>query len=150
MPLPASPMGCPMDALLRLLMGPWTTYILWALRQNGALRFGAIRRTVQGVSAKVLTERLRMLEKAGVVFREYKPRIPPEVVYSLTPRGRQLGPILDSLDALAEKWNAEDVRHAGEPQEGSTQQTRPTRRDASAAPEDKRRLAVSVSGRAGA
>ena len=64
MPLPPSPMGCPMDALLRLLMGPWTTYILWALRQNGVMRFGAIRRTVQGVSAKVLTERLRMLEKA--------------------------------------------------------------------------------------
>jgi DNA-binding HxlR family transcriptional regulator len=99
-----------MDALLRLLMGPWTTYILWALRQNGAMRFGAIRRTVQGVSAKVLTERLRMLEKAGVIYREYKPLIPPEVVYGLTPRGKQLGPILDNLDSLAQKWNTEDVR----------------------------------------
>ena len=111
MPLPSSPMGCPMDALLRLLMGPWTTYILWALRQNGPMRFGAIRRTVQGVSAKVLTERLRMLEKAGVIFREYKPLIPPEVVYGLTPRGKQLGPILDNLDSLAQKWNTEDQRN---------------------------------------
>lgn len=112
MPLPNSPMGCPMDALLRLLMGPWTTYILWSLRQNGEMRFGAIRRTVQGVSAKVLTERLRMLEHAGVIYREYRPRIPPEVVYGLTPRGRQLGPILDSLDALAQRWGGEDAAAA--------------------------------------
>lgn len=109
MPMPSSPMGCPMDALLRLLMGPWTTYILWSLRQNGPMRFGAIRRTVQGVSAKVLTERLRMLEQAGVIYREYRPRIPPEVVYGLTQRGRELGPILDSLDALAQRWGGEDA-----------------------------------------
>jgi DNA-binding HxlR family transcriptional regulator len=113
MPLPSSPMGCPMDALLRLLMGPWTTYILWSLRQSGSMRFGAIRRTVQGVSAKVLTERLRMLEQAGVIYREYRPRIPPEVLYGLTPRGRQLGPILDSLDSLAQRWNSEDERGQG-------------------------------------
>jgi len=150
MPLPASPMGCPMDALLRLLMGPWTSYILWALRQNGVMRFGAIRRTVQGVSAKVLTERLRMLERAGVIFREYKPHIPPEVVYGLTPRGRQLGPILDSLDALAQKWNAEDRHSAGEAREGSAPQARPARRAASAPAEDKRGAGVAALGRAGA
>jgi len=99
-----------MDALLRLLMGPWTSYILWSLRQNGPMRFGAIRRAVEGVSAKVLTERLRMLEQTGVIFRDYRPHIPPEVLYGLTPRGRQLGPILDSLDALAPRWSAEDGR----------------------------------------
>ena len=147
MPLPPSPMGCPMDALLRLLMGPWTTYILWALRQNGVMRFGAIRRTVQGVSAKVLTERLRMLEKAGVIYREYKPHIPPEVLYGLTPRGRQLGPILDNLDALAAKWNAEDTRRGGEP-EAEAAHPRPSRRALPAAADAKRRLAVA--GRAGA
>ena len=147
MPLPPSPMGCPMDALLRLLMGPWTTYILWALRQNGVMRFGAIRRTVQGVSAKVLTERLRMLEKAGVIYREYKPHIPPEVLYSLTPRGRQLGPILDSLDTLAAKWKAEDVRQGAVPENG-TAHAPPARRAQPPAPQGRRRLADPV--RAGA
>ena|SRR5579863_752169 len=146
MPLPASPMGCPMDALLRLLMGPWTTYILWALRQNGAMRFGAIRRTVQGVSAKVLTERLRMLEKAGVIYREYKPHIPPEVLYGLTPRGRQLGPILDNLDALAQKWNSEDVRV--EPPAATVPPRAGGRVPAAA--DSKRRVAVAVASRAGA
>jgi len=63
-PLPAS---CPMDYILRQLMGPWTTYILWVLRSQGPTRFGALKRRVPGVSAKVLTERLRMLEEAGVI-----------------------------------------------------------------------------------
>ena len=43
--------ACPMDALLKLLMGPWTTYILWILRTGGALRFGALKQQVAGVSA---------------------------------------------------------------------------------------------------
>ena len=139
MPMPSSPMGCPMDALLRLLMGPWTTYILWSLRQNGSMRFGAIRRTVQGVSAKVLTERLRMLEQAGVIYREYRPRIPPEVLYGLTPRGRQLGPILDSLDTLAQRWGAEDVRGQGEGRDAAAKGHSAPRRPASAPAAGKRR-----------
>jgi DNA-binding HxlR family transcriptional regulator len=125
MPIPQSPIGCPMDALLRLLMGPWTSYILWALRQNGPMRFGAIRRTVEGVSAKVLTERLRMLEQAGVIYREYKPRIPPEVLYGLTPRGRQLGPVLDSMDALARRWSTEDAKADGASASGTARPARP-------------------------
>lgn len=99
---------CPMDALLRLLMGPWTTYILWTLRQHGTLRFGAIKRKVRGISSRMLTERLRTLEEAQVVFREYRPSIPPEVTYGLTQRGLELREVLDALDTLARRWNAED------------------------------------------
>ena len=97
-----------MDALLRLLMGPWTTYILWTLRQHGPLRFGAIKRKVRGISSRMLTERLRTLEEAQVVFREYRPSIPPEVTYGLTQRGLELREVLDALDTLARRWNAED------------------------------------------
>lgn len=99
---------CPMDALLRLLMGPWTTYILWVLQQDGPTRFGALKRKVPGVSAKVLTERLRMLENAGVIFRNYEAKIPPEVTYGLTPRGRELDHVLESLDTLAKRWQQEN------------------------------------------
>ena len=98
---------CPMDALLRLLMGPWTTYILWVLRNQGPLRFGALQRSVGKISARMLTERLRLLEDAGVIYREYRPTVPPEVSYGLTARGRELGSVLDALDALARKWAAE-------------------------------------------
>ena len=100
--------GCPMDALLRLLMGPWTTYILWVLQQDGPTRFGALKRKVPGVSTKVLTERLRMLENAGVIFRKYEAKIPPEVTYGLTARGRELDETLESLNKLALRWQQEN------------------------------------------
>ena len=108
MAVPKSPVGCPMDSLLRLLMGPWTTYILWVLRSNGPTRFGELRRRVAGVSAKVLTERLRMLADAGVVHRDHEPTIPPQVTYSLTARGEELKQALDQLNAIATRWQAAD------------------------------------------
>jgi DNA-binding HxlR family transcriptional regulator len=97
-----------MDSLLRLLMGPWTTYILWVLRSNGPTRFGALKRSVAGISAKVLTERLRMLTEAGVVHRRFEATIPPQVTYSLTPRGDELRAVLDQLNAIAIRWQAAD------------------------------------------
>ena len=104
----SSPSTCPMDRLLRLLTGPWTTYILWVLRSNGPTRFGELKRRVPGVSAKMLTERLRMLEEARVVYRHYEPTIPPQVTYGLAPRGEELRDILDRLSAVARRWKAED------------------------------------------
>lgn len=110
MTMPCSPIGCPMDALLRLLMGPWTTYVLYVLRTNGATRFGELKRRVAGVSAKVLTTRLRMLEQAGIIERHYEPTIPPQVTYALSARGRELADVIDRLDGIARKWQAEDEK----------------------------------------
>lgn len=109
MPIPKSPIGCPMDSLLRVLMGPWTTYILYVLRTNGPTRFGELKRRVAGISAKVLTERLRMLVNADIIQRHYEPTIPPQVTYELAPRGRELADIIDRLDQVAKKWQAEDL-----------------------------------------
>jgi DNA-binding HxlR family transcriptional regulator len=97
-----------MDALLRLLMGPWTTYILWVLRSNGPTRFGELKRRVAGVSAKVLSERLRMLVEAGVVHRQFEATIPPQVTYSMTVRGEELREVLDRLNEVAVRWQAAD------------------------------------------
>ena len=60
-----------MDFILRMLMGPWTTYIVYNLKTHGPQRFGELKRRVAGVSAKMLTERLRTLEGAGLI----KPRL---------------------------------------------------------------------------
>jgi DNA-binding HxlR family transcriptional regulator len=97
-----------MDSLLRTLMGPWTTYILWILRSEGATRFGELKRKVPGISAKVLTERLRMLEGAGLISRHHEPTIPPQVTYALADRGRELSGMLDSLNATALRWREQD------------------------------------------
>lgn len=100
--------SCPLGSLLNVLSGPWTFYILWILRNNGAMRFGALKRQLQGISAKVLTERLRMLEEAEIIYREYKPTIPPEVTYGLTQRGQDLIVVLDQLAAIAHKWYVQE------------------------------------------
>jgi DNA-binding HxlR family transcriptional regulator len=103
---------CPIDAVLRLLMGPWTTYILYILRTQGPRRFGELKREVGGISAKVLTERLRMLEEARLVHRDYQATIPPQVTYSLAPRGAELNPMLDTLRDIALRWRDEDAQGA--------------------------------------
>ena len=100
--------GCPMDRLLRLLTGPWTTYILWVLRTRGPTRFGELKRSVPGISAKMLTERLRMLEEARVIFRHYEPTIPPQVTYGLAARGEELREALDKLNEVSLRWQAKD------------------------------------------
>ncbi|GGY20999.1 winged helix-turn-helix transcriptional regulator [Paludibacterium paludis] len=102
---------CPVNRILRVVMGTWTTYILWNLHRLGTLRFGELRAAIPDISAKVLTERLRMLEHEGLVHRDYTPTIPPQVAYSLTDKGRELHEVLDGLAALAVKWQSEAPRH---------------------------------------
>ncbi|WP_294531952.1 helix-turn-helix domain-containing protein [uncultured Rhodoblastus sp.] len=99
---------CPVDRLLNKIAGPWTTYILWLLRQNRALRFGELRAHMPGISPKVLTERLRRLEADRLIFRNQRPTIPPQVFYGLTARGEELKEILDALGATAQRWAEED------------------------------------------
>lgn len=100
--------ACPMDSLLQTISGPWTSYILWLLSSQGTLRFGELKAKMPGISSKVLTERLRMLERAGLVHRDYKPTIPPSVSYSLTARGAELKDVLEGLNVLALRWHEED------------------------------------------
>ncbi|MDP2333610.1 MAG: helix-turn-helix domain-containing protein [Reyranella sp.] len=101
--------SCPMDFILRMLMGPWTTYILYNLKTHGPQRFGELKRRVSGVSAKMLTERLRTLEGAGLVRRDYEPTIPPKVTYSLTKRGHELDDVLGRLAEVGMRWEVEDA-----------------------------------------
>lgn len=101
--------SCPMDFILRMLMGPWTTYILYNLRTHGPQRFGELKRRVSGISAKMLTERLRTLEGAALVKREYEATIPPKVTYSLTARGHELDGVMSQLAEIGKRWETEDA-----------------------------------------
>lgn len=96
--------NCPLGILTSLLSGPWTIYLISVLCYKGPIRFGALQREISGISTKVLTERLRMLEAEGILYREYKSTIPPEVTYGLTTRGKELMEIIDQLDELAKRW----------------------------------------------
>src|ERR1700685_2829693 len=104
----ASPIG----GLLETLTRPWTLHILWTLSHNGPTRFGALRRSVAGISSRVLTERLRALEEKGFLYRDYKPTIPPEVTYGLTKRVKDIQKVLAELGRVAQKWQMEDASGA--------------------------------------
>jgi len=109
------PRPCPVSILMSVLSGPWTMYILWVLSTQGPTRFGALKRRVEGISTKVLTERLRMLEQEQILFRHYEPTVPPQVTYGLTERGQELVSVLDQLNELAGRWYGDVELHRDEP-----------------------------------
>src|SRR5215471_10446424 len=106
-----SPIPCAVNCLLETLTKPWIMQILWVLGNDGPTRFGALRRRVEGISARVLAERLKHLEERGFVFRNYEPTIPPAVTYGLTSRMAEMEPVLKQMAALGQKWFEEDVRN---------------------------------------
>lgn len=108
-----APSPCAIGGLLELLTRPWTLHILWSLSTNGPMRFGVLRKNVSGISSRVLTERLRMLEDKGFVFRHYEPTIPPAVTYGITERMKDIEKVLAQLEGLARKWHAEGEEIAG-------------------------------------
>jgi DNA-binding HxlR family transcriptional regulator len=101
------PTPCAIAGMLELLTRPWTLHILWALSHEGPMRFGVLRRHVEGISSRVLTERLRTLEERGFIFRHYQPTIPPAVTYGITERMKDIEKVLEQMEGLARKWQGE-------------------------------------------
>lgn len=93
---------CGMSVAIDVVGGKWKMHLMWVLGE-GPQRFGQIRRLLDGVSEKVLSENLRQLEASGVVHREVFPEVPPRVEYSLTPLGDELNVALRPLEAWGDK-----------------------------------------------
>jgi DNA-binding HxlR family transcriptional regulator len=83
-----------------LLERRWQLSILYAAL-TGALRFNEFADAVAGISPRMLSERLRDLEAAGLIDRKVIPSSPPTVEYRLTDRGRRLGPIIEAMRVYA-------------------------------------------------
>ncbi|MFI7700184.1 winged helix-turn-helix transcriptional regulator [Nonomuraea sp. NPDC049480] len=98
--------NCGSREVLDLIADKWSALILYALL-NRTLRHAELRRTVGGVSQKMLTQTLRTLENEGIVRRVAFPVVPPHVEYSLTPLGESLSPLLVELCRWAEIHLAE-------------------------------------------
>jgi DNA-binding HxlR family transcriptional regulator len=79
---------------------------------------------VEGISSRVLTERLRVLEQKGFVFRDYEPTIPPSVTYGITKRMKDIDKVMGNLDELARKWQQEDAHLRTKPEGGKVRTQR--------------------------
>jgi DNA-binding HxlR family transcriptional regulator len=98
--------NCPTRVVLDHVTSKWGTLILIALT-DGDLRWGELRRVVQGISEKMLAQTLRTLESDGLVHRDAQPVIPPRVDYGLTPLGRELADrLLPLMDWIADHADA--------------------------------------------
>ncbi|MEU7530635.1 helix-turn-helix domain-containing protein [Saccharothrix sp. NPDC042600] len=102
--------NCASRAVLDLLTNKWVCLVIGALRP-GTMRFGELRRRLDGITQKMLTQTLRDLERAGLVNRDLYPSVPPKVEYSLTPLGENVGALMDAIRVWAED-HIEDIRTA--------------------------------------
>lgn len=100
---------CPVEAFLKLVGQRWSSYILVILLKNGEVRFGKLKKLIPKITSKVLTEKLRELESAGLVNRAHVPTIPPQVSYTLTELGCSLSPFLHSITEIAESWRIQGI-----------------------------------------
>lgn len=88
--------ACPVETTLMLISNRWKVLILRELIE-GTKRFGELKKSVAGISQKVLTSNLRSMEEDGLVTRTVFPEVPPRVEYKLTDTGYSLKPLLNAM-----------------------------------------------------
>ncbi len=94
-------LACPTSGVVDIVFSRWTTPIMWTLNAHGRLRFVELERLIGTITPKVLTQRLRQLERDGMVVRTYHPEVPPRVEYEISELGRSLAPLFAHLSEWA-------------------------------------------------
>ena len=100
--------ACPVETTLTMISNKWKVLILRDLL-TGTKRFGELKKSLTGVSQKVLTSQLREMEENSLVERKAYPEVPPRVEYSLTPLGRSLQPIMDAMRVWGEQYKQQNA-----------------------------------------
>lgn len=98
--------ACPTRQVINRVGDRWSLLVLYAL-EHGTLRFQELRRTVDGISQKMLTQTLRVLERDGLVERTVHASVPPKVEYELTPLGVDLAQTI----AAIRSWAYQHINH---------------------------------------
>src|SRR3954451_19298821 len=98
-------MACPGTATAEVLGGKWTILLIRDLA-DGCCRFGELERSLEGISPRTLSLRLRALEEHGIVERKTFAEVPPRVEYTLTDKGRALVPIIEDRPSFRREWLA--------------------------------------------
>lgn len=104
--------ACPVETTLTLISDKWKVLILRDLL-TGTKRFGELKKSLGGVSQKVLTSQLRQMEASGLLTRKVYAEVPPRVEYTLTELGYSLQPVLEAMrdwgEAYKKRFLFEDI-----------------------------------------
>jgi DNA-binding HxlR family transcriptional regulator len=116
----ASKDTCPVCATAEIVCGKWTLLVIRDLAE-GRSRFCELERSLQGISPRTLSLRLRALEEEGIVKRQTYPEVPPRVEYVLTDKGRALAPLIEDMRTYGRQWLGcddvdESIPDAAEPE----------------------------------
>jgi DNA-binding HxlR family transcriptional regulator len=98
---------CKVNKALDIIVGKWKPIILLHLFENSTMRFNELKRSMPGITQKMLTQQLRELEEEDLVHREVYPQVPPKVEYSITEHGKTIEPILEAMH----EWGAAHLVH---------------------------------------
>jgi DNA-binding HxlR family transcriptional regulator len=94
---------CPVCRTAEVVCGKWTMLIIRDLAE-GRSRFCELERSLEGISPRTLSLRLRALEDEGILKRQTFPEVPPRVEYALTHKGEALVPIVEAMRAYGTDW----------------------------------------------
>jgi DNA-binding HxlR family transcriptional regulator len=96
---------CPVCRTAEVVCGKWTLLVIRDLA-TGSSRFCELERSLEGISPRTLSLRLRALEEEGIVERHTYPEVPPRVEYALTEKGRALVPLIEDMRSYGSRWLA--------------------------------------------
>jgi DNA-binding HxlR family transcriptional regulator len=94
---------CPVATTVSLIGSKWKLLIIRNLLQR-PWRFNELKKNLEGISQKVLTDSLRSMEEDGLITRTVYPEVPPRVEYALSDLGQSLKPVLDSMVAWGNNY----------------------------------------------
>src|SRR5213592_1172776 len=99
---------CPVCATADIVCGKWTLLVIRDLAE-GRSRFCELERSLEGISPRTLSLRLRALEEEGIVERHTFPEVPPRVEYALTDKGKALVPLVEDMRSYGRRWLSDDA-----------------------------------------
>src|SRR5512133_25374 len=99
---------CPVCRTADVVCGKWTLLVIRDLAE-GSCRFCELERSLEGISPRTLSLRLRALEAEGIVERQTYPEVPPRVEYALTEQAEALVPLIEDMRRYGRRWLSESA-----------------------------------------
>lgn len=98
---------CHVEDALNIIVGKWKPIVLLHLFEQGTMRFSELKRSMPGITQKMLTQQLRELEGEDLIHREVYPQVPPKVEYSITEYGKTIEPVMEAMH----EWGVAHTLH---------------------------------------